>query len=241
LKPSLNETGIARSEVLKWLDVPAKFYLDKGYSANLLRKYDIGLYKPKNRRFSDRVVIPLYDKSLSRMLGVTARTINPQCKKCKLWHRSTIDCPEAPFEYANSCKWKHSPKEEFDISGYLFNFYNNLEWIKSKKSAIICESVGDALRLEDAGIKGSVAIFGTSLKDGQTTLLDSAGVQNLIVLLNNDEPGVRAAKIIQEKYRRYYRLYFPKLGEFNDIGDLHVDEVDSTIRPILEGLPCLRN
>jgi 5S rRNA maturation endonuclease (ribonuclease M5) len=232
---SNRRNGIPRSEVIKWLDIPANEYLNKGYSKEVLTKYDCGFYKYPNRRFSDRVLFPCYNKDFSVALGFTGRTIHPQCTKCGMWHFESTGCPKTSLEMFHASKWVHSPKEEFDVSSYLFNFYNSLEYIKKTKTIILCESIGDVLRLEDNNIKGAVAIFGTSLKANQATLLDSAGVQNVIVLLNGDEPGIIGSKKLKEKYRRYYNLKFPKIDlGTKDIGDLSNDEV-------MEKLSCLKS
>jgi DNA primase len=94
------------------------------------------------------------------------------------------------------------------------------------------------LRLEDSGIRGSVALFGCELSSGQQALLDQAGVMTLIILLNSDEAGILAAEKIKQKYRRFYRMYFPNLlkeGK-NDYGDLCGDEITRDVKPIIEGL-----
>jgi DNA primase len=80
------------------------------------------------------------------------------------------------------------------------------------------------LRLEEAGIHNSVAIFGSSLSDSQQFLLERLGVMSLSVCLDNDEAGKKGRDQILRDCRSMYNLSFPEFSK-NDIAELSAKEI----------------
>ena len=102
--------------------------------------------------------------------------------------------------------------------------------------AIILESPGNVWKLEENGIHNSVAIFGTNLSAKQKLLLDSSGAMSLIVMMDNDEAGHKAAQAIIEKCNRTYNTYSLTV-EKNDIGEMSKDEIQNQIVNKIKELP----
>jgi len=100
---------------------------------------------------------------------------------------------------------------------------------------VIVESPGNVWRLEEAGIKNSVAIFGTSLGDRQKMLLDCSGAMSLLLLLDNDEAGKIGSKQIYDKCYRTYNIKTLSINT-NDIADMSIDEIKKTIIPEMESI-----
>lgn len=170
----------------KAVQIPSQYYIDRGYSADILRKYDVGYASRTNRS-----VVPIYDDVHKTIVGMTARTHWPQCPLCQYYHEPNAKCPTTTGDQINSCKWKHSPG--FEASNYLYNFWFAKPHIESTGTIILVEGPGDVWRLEEAGIKNSVAIFGTTLNEEQLVLLESSWAMNAVVLTDNDKGGQLAA------------------------------------------------
>lgn len=226
-KPS---SRITRSQIIKSLEIPAQYYINRNYSSNILNKYDVGLCTRPDKEMSNRIVVPIYDNDYHYMVGCTGRSIYEKCDQCKAYHNSTENCPNAEniWKYP---KWKHST--DFKSQNTLYNFWFAKEHILKSSTAIIVESPGNVWRLEENNIHNSVAIFGSSLSDRQKILLDSSGAMNLVVLTDNDEAGLKAAQQIKQKCQNTYRIFIPTISK-NDIGEMTSEEINTEIKTYLE-------
>ncbi len=198
---------ILREDVRKHLHLPAKYYIDRGYSRNILDKYDVGLSKTKKTK--DRVVVPIYDNDYMGMIGYTARTIYDEVKP----------------------KWVHQPG--FKTKHCLYNYWFAKKHISKTGVVILVEGPGDVWRLEENGIKISLAIFGTTLSEEQMTILERSGASSIIVMTDNDEAGIGAAKKIKDRCCRLFRVFFPNISKA-DVGEMMKDEITSDIKPLIE-------
>ena len=199
---------VSREMVVKGLTIPSKYFLDRGFTKNILEKYDIGDCIKTDREMSNRAVVPIYDISRSTMVGCTGRATDGQLPK-----------------------WRHS--KGLKTQEHLYNFWFAREHIKSSRCVIIVESPGNVWRLEESGIHNSVAIFGASLQDKQKLLLDISGAMNIITIMDNDKAGADAAKQIRDKCERTYNINNISL-EHNDIADMSISEIKDTIKPMIE-------
>jgi 5S rRNA maturation endonuclease (ribonuclease M5) len=222
--------SIKRDSIVKSLSIPAQYFIDRRYSSEILRKYDVGLCEKSGKEMSARVVVPIYDNDYQYMVGCSGRSIFEQCKRCGSYHNPNQSCPEENQRWIYS-KWRHS--KDFKSQNHLYNFWFAKEHIMSSATAIIVESPGNVWRLEENGIHNSVAIFGSSMSDRQKVLLDSSGAMNLVVLTDNDEAGKKAADQIKQKCQNTYKIYIPTISK-GDIGEMNSDEIDNEIKPLLE-------
>lgn len=221
---------IKREYVVKALNIPANYYLDRGYSKEVLEKYDVGLCTDPNKPMYDRVVVPIYDNDYKSVIGSSGRSIFDQCEECGSFHHRDKRCPSSEYLWMNS-KWKHS--KDFKSQNSLYNFWFAKKYIYQSNIAIIVESPGNVWRLEENGIHNSVAIFGSSMSDRQKILLDSSGAMSLVILTDNDEAGKKAAEQIRQKCQNTYRIYIPTISK-GDVGEMSSEEIDQEIKPILE-------
>lgn len=221
---------ITRPQIVKSLEIPATYYIDRNYSAEVLQKYDVGLCTKPGREMSNRVVVPIYDNDYKYMVGCTGRSIYEKCNECKAYHNPIESCPQ-PDNIWKYPKWKHNA--DFKSQNTLYNFWFAKEHILASSTAIIVESPGNVWRLEESGIHNSVAMFGSSLSDRQKILLDSSGAMNLILLTDNDEAGLKAAQQIKQKCQNTYRIFIPQISK-NDVGDMTSEEINIEIKTYLE-------
>jgi 5S rRNA maturation endonuclease (ribonuclease M5) len=224
VSPKQEKSDWTREKLRSMLEFPAKYYIDRGYSENILDKYDVGLYNKRNR-----IVVPVYDDKYTYVAGFLGRSIFPQCDKCKKWHKPISRCPVTAYEIKESEKWLNG---NFKSTNYLYNYWFALPNIQKSGVAILVEGAGDVWRLEENGIHVGLGLFGTELTDPQRVLLDRSGALSLIVLLDPDEAGKEGAKKLKDQLGRQYRMYFPNTRD--DVGGLNADEITEDIKPIID-------
>lgn len=203
-----NIPDISDEQIRTRLIIPSPYCLKRGFSAEVLNKFNIGDCHRKGKYFYKRTVIPIYDSKGKQTIGFTGRSLN-----------------------GRTPKWLHS--KGFDKENCLFNYWNAKEEIKKTHTAILTEGPFDCINLYSKGIKNVVSVFGTSLNQGQMLLLNKCSALTLIVMFDNDEPGKKASqKIIDEC--QLYRLFFPKIED--DPGSMTQTEVTKELTPLLEKL-----
>jgi 5S rRNA maturation endonuclease (ribonuclease M5) len=229
IKPRHKKSGWQRNVVRSRLQIPATYYLNRGYTKDILDKYDIGFSSK-----IQRVVVPIYNDDYEFVIGTTQRTIHKKCEKCNYYHNPLTSCPTTLTEQMHCSKWKNN--EGFESAHCLYNYWFAKPYIKQSNTIIIVEGPGDVWRLEEAGIHNSVALLGCELSEEQLTIIESCWAMNIIVMTDNDEAGINAAKEIKEQLGRTHRLYFPveHFKKKDDVGDLNSSVLVSEVSPILE-------
>lgn len=226
------DTGLSRFNVRQMLQYPCSYFLDRGFDENILNKYDVGLCIKPDKPMFNRAVVPIYDTEHRFLVGCTGRSIFEKCQNCKSYHDPNNKCPDDKNLWKYS-KWKHNL--DFKSQNHLYNFWFAKEYIKNKRYAIIVESPGNVWRLEESGIHNSVAIFGSSLSSKQKMILDISGAMSLILLMDQDDAGKKAAKQIQEKCDRTYNVYNMDIN-YSDVASMTKDQVTEELLPKLKAL-----
>lgn len=229
-KGGTRNDGVSRHTVKDNLQIPAGYYINRGYSPDVLARYDVGLCNKQGREMEGRVVVPIYDNN-NMMIGCTGRSIYPQCKACKCYHNGT-PCPAEHQKWLYS-KWRNS--KNFNTGSCLYNYWNAKKYIQETGVVILVEGPGDVWRLEEAGIHNSVALFGCELTDEQSILLESSGAMSVIILLDNDDAGREAIREIKATLSRFYNIHIPEINA-KDIGEMSVDKVRQDIVPVIESI-----
>jgi hypothetical protein len=213
------------------LIIPAKYFIDRGFNADILDKYDVGFCNdPRDQYNFNRVVVPIYDEAHKFIVGNTSRSIYDKCLICGTWHSPKESCP-LPDNAWKFPKWKHSYK--FKKEEHLYNYWFAQQHIKNTRVAILTESPGNIWRLEEAGISVGLATLGADFSDGQKFLLNNTGAMSIIIIMDNDEAGLRCSKEIAQVCKNTYKIY-TFVPPQNDIGDMTVEEVQNTILPLYQ-------
>lgn len=221
---------ISRSRVREKLKIPASYFVRRGYSPEILNKYDVGLCDDPKKPFYNRVVVPIYDESYSGCVGFTGRSIFERCELCSLWHEPNLPCPISQTDKQACCKWKNS---SFQRENVFFNHWFAKEAIKKTGVAILVEGPPDTLRVVEAGFLGCLGMLGLSLSDRQQCILETSGAVSVIVLTNNDEPGKKAGAAIAAQLKRLYRVFVPEI-KTKDLGEMSPEATKELLCPIME-------
>ncbi len=224
---------VTRKQIRNTLQIPPTYYINRGYSSDILDKYDVGLCDRTGKEMTGRVVVPIYDNKYQNMIGCSGRSIYNKCANCGSFHNPDDECPSSDNIWKYS-KWKHN--HGFKAQDQLYNFWFAKEHIAKTSFAIILESPGNVWKLEENGVHNSVGIFGTNLSQQQKLLLDSSGAMSLVIIMDNDEAGAKAAKNIMDKCSRTYNIYTIQV-EKNDIGEMSSSEIQTQIIDKIKELP----
>lgn len=204
---------------------PCDYFINRGYSKDILEKYNVGYCDNPKKEMYNRVVIPFFDDNKEYCVGCCGRSLYEQCKICEYYHSGR--CPQNRFEQLKAAKWRNS--SGFDGESYLYNFWSAKHFIKECSNVIIVEGPGDVLKLEQANINIGIATLGTKFSKSQFDKLLNSGARNFILAVDNDQPGDTFASRIMKEYSRYVnftRVELPK----KDIGEMEVEDIKNCFR-----------
>ena len=201
--------NISRDEIRSRINIPAEYYIKRGFCPKTLDKFDIGFCSEKNRPMSGRVVVPVYDEGYNYM-GCVGRSVNDKM----------------------SPKWMHSKGFKKSL---LYGLNVAADHIKSTRTVILVEGQGDVWRMHEAGHENCVGIFGSSINDDQLLLLEQSGALNIVILTDSDEAGNKACDQIIKKCGRRFNYYRPDITT-KDVGDMSIEQIKEELRPQLKGL-----
>ena len=235
LTPQAATSGLTREVVRGRLKMPCEYFLKRGFSEAILNKYDIGTCTttdPKREMYG-RAVVPIYDTEHKFMVGCTGRSIFPRCENCKMYHQGECNLD---FNFQRS-KWRNS--RDLKTERTLFNFWYAKRYIQEKNVAILVESQGDVLRLEESGLPYSLGCMGCSLGSFQELLLTSSGALYVLVAMNGDKAGREASEKIREQLNRSFNVRIVELPQDKDIADLSVEQTKEIFFPLLHKLKAI--
>ena len=176
----INDEIIKEFEIglsLESRDDLTKLLTNKGYELSELNR--IGLSSDDHDIYNDRIMFPLYDVS-GKVVGFSGRI------------------------YKDNGQNKYLNTKETDIfkkGEMLYHYHIAREECRLKKSVIIMEGFMDVIRASTIGIKNTVALMGTALTKEQINLIKRLS-NNIILCLDGDGPGVKAATSIGEALLR---------------------------------------
>jgi len=197
---------ISRQDVRSKIQVPSPYYIERGYSEEVLDLFDVGTCLDSARPMYNRAVVPIYDIN-DCYVGCVGRSIYDNMQP----------------------KWLHSKgfKKE-----HLYGLNIAKDHIIRSRTVFLLEGQGDVWRMHEAGYSNSVSIFGASITDEQLILLEEIGVMNVIILTDYDEAGNKAATQIMKKCGRRFNYLRPTL-DAKDVGDLSVEQLQEQLKAIL--------
>lgn len=194
-KPVRQTQKIDRGLITSTLKIPSQYYVSRGYSPEVLKKFDIGDCVTTGKLMYNRAVAPVYDESYN-YVGCTGRIIDDSI----------------------GSKWKNS--SGFTKAQFLYGLNLAKDDIIRTGIVILVEGQGDVWKAHEAGFKNTVGIMGANLSDEQLILLECSGCLNVVILTDMDKAGREAAEQIVKKCGRRFNYHVPDIPEpYKDIGD----------------------
>lgn len=210
-KPEKIDLQIPREKVLESLEIPSKYYLNRGYLSETLVAFDVGECYNPSRQMRNRAVVPIYDEDY-KYIGCVGRSLDDENKKYK---------------------WINS--KGFKKSSYLYGLWLSKPHIQRTSTIILVEGQGDVWRLYEANIKNCVGIFGADLSEDQLITLEQLGVMNVVILTDNDEAGQKASQGIIKKGGRRFNYFTPTISK-KDVGEMSIEDIETELKPQIKGL-----
>lgn len=207
-KPENNQTNISRESVRSKLDIPSKYFIERGFLPETLNTFDVGLCCEQDKPMSNRVVVPIYDENF-KYVGCVGRAVDD-----------------------TKPKWLHSKGFKKSV---LYGLNLAKVNIMESECAILVEGQGDVWRMHEAGFKQTVGIFGCGISDDQLLLLENSGALNLIILTDSDDAGNKAYQQIVKKCGRRFNYYRPIISA-KDVGEMTIEEIKTQLQPQLQGV-----
>jgi 5S rRNA maturation endonuclease (ribonuclease M5) len=214
----LNKIKISKKRLLESVEIPSNYYIKRGISSTILKKYDIGECKNIKKPFYERAVVPVYDIYHNNIVGCTGRSIHEKCLVCEGYHKPGLKCSQK----GKNPKWLH--QFNFKAKHHLYNLWFSKDNIQQSREIIIVEGPMDVWKLEEAGIKNSVSIFGTSLSNIQKDLLAKSGAIIIKIVMDNDQAGEDAYNSIFNKLKNIYNIQRISIPT-NDVAELSKEQI----------------
>lgn len=217
-----------KEDNLRFLQMDPEYLIQRGFSKEVLRDYNAGLWQRPGTFMHDRVVFPIRDHE-GFLVGYTGRTIH-----------SEEFFTEKGLEYR---KWIHGrnyniyPKRgELLISSLLFNLNRAKRAMGQHKKMIVVEGPLDGMKLEMSGIHNWVATLGTTFCANHRTLLVKYGVTDLYVAYDDDEnnAGDKGLMRLQRVVGDIFNVHKVELSNYHDCGDLPIEQ----LQLIFKGIGC---
>lgn len=203
---SFIDEGILKSN----LKIPSPYFIKRGFSKEILERYNVGDCWNKGKMMYLRAVVPVKDE-LNRIVGVTGRSFFDICPKCECYHWEKMKCPDHNKRHSFS-KWKNS----FEKSHYLYNYNLAKKTAIKNNLLILVEGPSDVWKLVQYGIYNVVALFGLIITQEQVMLCSNLGIENIMLFVDNDEAGTKSLPKLAEMLNKF-KLYYPSYKEKEDI------------------------
>lgn len=200
--------NISREDVLKSLNIPSPYFIERGFSSEVLKLFDVGDCHIAGKKMYNRAVVPVYDEFF-KFVGCVGRHIGG----------------------GDYRKWINS--DDFKRS-YLYGIHITKEHIIRARAIVLVEGQGDVWRLYENRIKNGAGIFGTALVDDQLMYLESLPIETIIVLTDMDDAGREAANQIKKVCGRRFNYIVPEYPT-KDVGELTDEQFNTIIKPAIKG------
>lgn len=167
LQPCISDR-VTETKLKIFREYRTDYFIDKGYTKETLDAFEIGGgYTDEHGHL--REVIPIRSAD-GILLAYSLRDIRDHV----------------------SDEYKYIFTEGFNKDGVLYNLHRITDLLKDRP-LILVEGYKSVWRLWQYGIKNVVAVMGSSITPGQEGLLYSYAMHGVVVMFDNDIPGVTGA------------------------------------------------
>lgn len=206
-KVNAEQTILGPKTILKDLRTPSDYFLNKGFSKEILQKFYVGDCLNPQKPMFNRAVCPILDEEGKNVLGCAGRRI--------------ID-----KDYLQ--KWKYS--YGFKSGSNLYGLWLAKPTILKTSRIILVEGMMDVAKLHEMGYAETVGLFGVNLTNNQLGILNRLGVMNVDFLLDGDEAGQIAGKRNYEKCKDYFNVKVHTLPSGKDPDELSPGELECLLK-----------
>lgn len=211
----------------KRLTIPSPYFLARGYRAETLREFGVGLDEKEGSAYRGRTLIPLHEDGPDPVNAI-ARSPWEKCGRCRSCHDPATPCPrpEMRGRYA-----KYLVVGQGSDKDVLYNAHRAEEAVRISRRALVVEGSSDVWRLREAGHREAVAILQAQMGPAQAGRLLSLVPRSVFVLTDADDAGEAAFRSVRDQVRfaRVTRLLPP--SGYGDVGSVPAE----VLRDYLKG------
>lgn len=194
--PATHGVLCTQSQLRKMTDMPANYYLERGYKAETLNEFEVGEVIDRRSREYGRVIVPVYDPAGAHIIGALSRSTSERCEVCGFCH-DELPCPVVEDDRMRSLRWKVIG--DFNDKLHLYNLWRASSAIKESRTVVLVEGAGDVWRAWEAGIHNVVGLFGSNISDTQTVALECMGLKKIVLGMDADQAGRNASASLQDR------------------------------------------
>lgn len=194
-------------EGVKKLDHSVEYFLQRGFSEEILNKFDAFLCTTAKNSLYGRACLPIYNIH-DQLAGFGGR-------KTEL-----ID---------SDMKWYYLPTG-IKLGLNLFGINLAKKLIQQTHSVILVEGPGDVMKMHQAGICNCVSPFSNKISHDQIKILMAVGATEVICAFDNDEAGNIGYENVRKQCASYFNVKRIELPKGKDPGDLTVEEIHSLFK-----------
>jgi 5S rRNA maturation endonuclease (ribonuclease M5) len=189
--------------ILEVIKIPSAYYIRRGYTEAILRKFNVGDCYDRSNPMFNRAVVPIYDVN-KNYVGCSARATTEGYKP----------------------KWKNT--EGMLKTNYIYGLDQAYDEIKRTGVIFLVEGPGDLWRMHEANYNNTGALFGVALTEAQLILLESLPISDIILATDSDKAGNEAAEKIKKQLQRKFNVR-RLLTNYKDIGENQSDKLKEII------------
>lgn len=206
------------------LKMPAEYYVNRGFSSNILNEYCVGTCLEKGKPMYGRAIIPIYSLDGTKIIACSGRSIWEKCKSsaCSCHHNPKSPCPSKDYRGMYS-KWRHSVNLPSEYT--LYNYSKAVEPITQSKLVFIVEGFPNVWRLKEAGFNNVLASMGTKFSYRQKNLLDKLELSTIVIIPDADKPSKLFVEAVTSLCKNSYNIHIVKPEYEDDIGACQPTEV----------------
>lgn len=206
--------------------IPSQYFLDQGFSKEIVEKYLIQDCHDLTKPMNNRSVFPVFDLENKHMVGVSGRTLQDQCPYCGNYHSGGMKyCGKISIP-----KWKHWG---FQSSQVLYNWHFAQNQIKETRTIFLVEGPKDVIKFAQNDIYNTTCIFGLFISPFHIKEFVKAGIQTVVLCMDNDDAGNDAKTKISKKLEMYFNI--KDISKNLEYGEDFADLEDQEFKNLLKG------
>lgn len=184
-RPRLHIHEPIAEDRLKFLKKDHSYLESRGFDADVLNSYDVGVWRRIGTYMNNRVVIPLRDHQ-GFVVGFTGRTLlTPEEMKAE---SERTGRPVRKWIHGRDyVKFPDRDRQDLFITSILYNWHRAKKHLGQDRELIIVEGPLDGYALQQAGIFNWAATLGTTFTPIHRGLLVDVGVNKIRCAYDADE------------------------------------------------------
>ena len=213
----VDDSPIALMDPCKYpsVTIPSKYYIDRGFSPEVLIKYGVG--DSTQFPYNSRSLVPVKTED-NLLMGFSGRSQHNKCPKCTFYHSRYESCIDKSYEFAHMYnKWFHSGGMKKSKT-----LYGICEVGVTDKIAIV-EGPSCVWKLYEVGIP-AVAVLGKSFSVEQANILKRKGITKVFLLSDQDEAGQAFKTKFIEDWYAVFNIIVTTLPK-KDISEMSDEEI----------------